>query len=124
MAGKKTGRSMPPKMPRPQDDKPVYIEKTEEGYYIPGPHGRFAGSFQGSCREIAKQLILKISKDNKFAQNNYPMPIGNFWIQLKPEVKCSFDLAISCALSGIDKKDLLSQITEELKQLMVLIPFS
>jgi len=75
--------------------------------------------FSGSCREIAKQIILKISKNQKYGMLGTD---AAFVIDFKSENICTFGHNVK-APEGESLKEIATKISIELKKLKPLIVF-
>lgn len=94
------------------------VKKIENGYYIKG----YGAEFRGSPRDIAKQIILNITKKPEpGVRKNYT---GPFYVQIKPEPRCSFCMNPKPDPQDLDVRTVSEEITIELQSLIKLIPFS
>lgn len=87
-------------------------------YYING----YGVEFQGTPREIAKQILIKFTIIPKDDIQQYH--IGPFYLDMRAEPRVCFCMNAKPNPETLDVTALSEAITEELKSLMVLLPFS
>jgi hypothetical protein len=100
------------------------VKKTEDGYYIRGYSStEFIGSFRDIAKQIVMDMTLKPETGARQGTKEYAY-VGPFVIYFKPELRCHFVMDADPEPEDLDLQEVSKGITEELKSLVKLIPFS